>query len=158
VTGVIITKLDGTAKGGAALAIPAELGVPIRFLSGRLRKTTLLFFVSDFLQSDPAQLADLPTLGHHHDVVPIVVQDPMEEALLRSRGHVRLRDLESGEERVVSLSAGNRRAYSEEMARRRDELMRYFYQIGLDHVYLRVGDSFVDPLIQLFSSRKRQQR
>ena len=32
VTGVIITKLDGTAKGGAALAIPAELGVPIRFL------------------------------------------------------------------------------------------------------------------------------
>ena len=31
-TGVIITKLDGTAKGGAALAIPAELGVPIRFL------------------------------------------------------------------------------------------------------------------------------
>jgi fused signal recognition particle receptor len=32
VTGLIITKLDGTAKGGAAAAITRELGVPIRFL------------------------------------------------------------------------------------------------------------------------------
>lgn len=32
VTGLVITKLDGTAKGGAAAAIRRELGVPIRFL------------------------------------------------------------------------------------------------------------------------------
>jgi fused signal recognition particle receptor len=31
-TGVIVTKLDGTAKGGAALAGRRELGVPIRFV------------------------------------------------------------------------------------------------------------------------------
>ncbi len=31
-TGLIITKLDGTAKGGAAVALRRELGVPIRFL------------------------------------------------------------------------------------------------------------------------------
>ncbi len=32
VTGVVLTKLDGTAKGGVALAIRAELGVPIAFV------------------------------------------------------------------------------------------------------------------------------
>ncbi len=32
VTGLIITKLDGTAKGGAAASIGRELGVPIRFV------------------------------------------------------------------------------------------------------------------------------
>ena len=32
VTGIVITKLDGTAKGGAALAVRAELGVPIVWL------------------------------------------------------------------------------------------------------------------------------
>ncbi|GAB4557271.1 MAG: signal recognition particle-docking protein FtsY [Anaerolineae bacterium] len=32
VTGVILTKLDGTAKGGVVLAIRQELGVPVRFL------------------------------------------------------------------------------------------------------------------------------
>jgi fused signal recognition particle receptor len=32
VTGVVLTKLDGTAKGGAALAVREELGVPIRWI------------------------------------------------------------------------------------------------------------------------------
>ena len=32
VTGVVLTKLDGTAKGGIAVAITAELGVPIRYV------------------------------------------------------------------------------------------------------------------------------
>jgi fused signal recognition particle receptor len=33
VTGIILTKLDGTAKGGIALAIAAEMGVPIKLIS-----------------------------------------------------------------------------------------------------------------------------
>jgi fused signal recognition particle receptor len=32
VTGVVLTKLDGTAKGGVALAIHKQLGVPIRYV------------------------------------------------------------------------------------------------------------------------------
>jgi len=31
-TGIFLTKIDGTAKGGAAIAIVAELGLPIRYL------------------------------------------------------------------------------------------------------------------------------
>ena len=32
VTGIVLTKLDGTAKGGAVFAIKDELGVPVRFI------------------------------------------------------------------------------------------------------------------------------
>ena len=32
ITGVVLTKLDGTAKGGVALLIRRELGVPIRYV------------------------------------------------------------------------------------------------------------------------------
>ncbi len=32
VTGIVLTKLDGTAKGGAVLNIKKELGVPVRFV------------------------------------------------------------------------------------------------------------------------------
>jgi len=32
VTGVVLTKLDGTAKGGVVLAVAAELGVPVRWV------------------------------------------------------------------------------------------------------------------------------
>ncbi len=32
VTGIILAKLDGTAKGGIAFAIAHELGIPVRFI------------------------------------------------------------------------------------------------------------------------------
>jgi fused signal recognition particle receptor len=32
VTGIILTKMDGTAKGGVALAVAFETGIPIRYL------------------------------------------------------------------------------------------------------------------------------
>jgi len=32
VTGLVVTKLDGTAKGGAVFAIVHELGLPVKFL------------------------------------------------------------------------------------------------------------------------------
>ena len=32
ITGVILTKLDGTAKGGIAVAIQAELGIPVKYI------------------------------------------------------------------------------------------------------------------------------
>jgi fused signal recognition particle receptor len=32
VTGIALTKLDGTAKGGIALAIAHELGIPVKLI------------------------------------------------------------------------------------------------------------------------------
>jgi fused signal recognition particle receptor len=32
VTGIVLTKLDGTAKGGIALAIAGELGIPVKLI------------------------------------------------------------------------------------------------------------------------------
>ncbi|MCL4446577.1 MAG: signal recognition particle-docking protein FtsY, partial [Actinobacteria bacterium] len=32
VTGVVLTKLDGTAKGGVVIAIQRELGIPVKMV------------------------------------------------------------------------------------------------------------------------------
>jgi fused signal recognition particle receptor len=32
VSGVVLTKLDGTAKGGITLAIASELGIPVKLI------------------------------------------------------------------------------------------------------------------------------
>jgi fused signal recognition particle receptor len=32
VTGLILTKMDGTAKGGVALAVVHETGIPLRYI------------------------------------------------------------------------------------------------------------------------------
>ena len=32
ITGIVLTKLDGTAKGGIVLSIKVELGIPVKFI------------------------------------------------------------------------------------------------------------------------------
>ena len=31
-TGIVLTKMDGTAKGGIAIAIQSELGIPVKYI------------------------------------------------------------------------------------------------------------------------------
>jgi fused signal recognition particle receptor len=52
VTGIILTKLDGTAKGGIAVAIARELNLPVRFVGvGEQMGDLLEFSPSDFVDS-----------------------------------------------------------------------------------------------------------
>jgi fused signal recognition particle receptor len=51
VTGIVLTKLDGTAKGGIAVAIARELNLPVRF-AGVGEKMT------DLLEFSPAEFVD----------------------------------------------------------------------------------------------------
>ena len=58
VTGLVVTKLDGTAKGGVVLAIAQKLKIPIRFVGvGEESQDFGVFNASDFvsalLKSDP---------------------------------------------------------------------------------------------------------
>ena len=44
VTGIVLTKLDGSAKGGVALAIEAELGIPIKWVGTGEAETDFALF------------------------------------------------------------------------------------------------------------------
>jgi len=51
-TGIVLTKLDGTAKGGVVIAIARELGLPIRYVGvGEKPDDLLPFDAETFLQS-----------------------------------------------------------------------------------------------------------
>jgi len=51
VTGIVLTKLDGTAKGGIAVAIARELNLPVRFAGVGEQ-------MSDLIEFDPAAFVD----------------------------------------------------------------------------------------------------
>jgi len=51
VTGVVLTKLDGTAKGGVVLAVARELGVPVRWVGVGETPEDLLPFVPEVFAS-----------------------------------------------------------------------------------------------------------
>lgn len=47
VSGLIVTKLDGTARGGIAVAVEEELGIPVKFVGVGERVEDLLPFAAD---------------------------------------------------------------------------------------------------------------
>ena len=47
ITGIILTKMDGTAKGGIAVAIQAELGIPVKYIGVGEKIEDLQKFNSD---------------------------------------------------------------------------------------------------------------
>ena len=51
VTGIVLTKLDGTAKGGIAVAIARELNLPVRFVGVGEK-------ISDLLEFEPGAFVD----------------------------------------------------------------------------------------------------
>jgi fused signal recognition particle receptor len=51
VTGVILTKLDGTAKGGIVLAVQAELGIPVKLVG-------VGESAADLIEFDPEEFVD----------------------------------------------------------------------------------------------------
>jgi fused signal recognition particle receptor len=52
VTGIVLTKLDGTAKGGVVVAISRELGVPVRYVGvGEKAGDLLPFDPKEFVES-----------------------------------------------------------------------------------------------------------
>jgi fused signal recognition particle receptor len=51
VTGIVLTKLDGSAKGGVALAIEAELGIPIKWVgTGEAESDFALFDAQSYIK------------------------------------------------------------------------------------------------------------
>jgi fused signal recognition particle receptor len=52
VTGVVLTKLDGSAKGGIVLAIQSELGIPVKLVGlGETEDDLVAFDPDDFVDA-----------------------------------------------------------------------------------------------------------
>jgi len=51
VTGVVVTKLDGSAKGGIVFAVETELGIPVKFVGVGEQ-------INDLVPFDPQEFVD----------------------------------------------------------------------------------------------------
>ena len=63
ITGIVLTKLDGTAKGGIVISIHNELGIPVKLIGvgekiEDLQPFQAKSFVDALFERDPAELAD----------------------------------------------------------------------------------------------------
>ena len=131
----------------------------LRFLRSHLRRMSIVFLLSDFI-TDPAMpsLADLPDLkilAQKHDVVPVIFGDQIERDLPTGRGLLRFRSAESGKEMLLSLSSAQRRRFDTLVSNRKDDLQNLCYSLGMECLFLQVGESYMDPLMMLFERRRK---
>ena len=95
-TGVVLTKMDGTAKGGIAVAIQSELNVPVKYIGvgetiEDLQKFNADEFVNALFDVKPEELsADSPdeaaVTAEHADAQDGKSEDPVPEAEVPDAG------------------------------------------------------------------------
>lgn len=118
-------------------------------------KRSLLFALSDF-QEDLALLEPaVRAAARHHDLVPVIVQDPRERTLPDGTGFIQLRDLETGGLRDIWLDRQTRQAWEERLRRRDEELTALFRRSGAEAVRLGPTDDPVVEIARLFLHRRR---
>ena len=91
ITGIVLTKLDGTARGGVVLAIKNELGIPVKFIGVGEQIDDLqpfkpeafadgLFDKIDYKDEEDIQLETVEeTQEEHEDVVEDILQEELTD-------------------------------------------------------------------------------
>jgi hypothetical protein len=56
---------------------------------------------------------------------------------------------------LLSLSSSQRNMYEVLVDKRKEELRGFFYSLGMQCLFLDVGEPFMDPLMTLFKTRRK---
>ncbi|MBI4456026.1 MAG: DUF58 domain-containing protein [Acidobacteria bacterium] len=122
-----------------------------------LSRLSIIFFISDFFfEEDIFEQINFKSIVSRHDFIPILLNDPVEARLPKGHGYLRLRDLETGQERVIRLTEHNRIVYQQFLQDRHRELIQRFYQYNLDFLEVRTDQPFYELMAGLFLMRKRK--
>ena len=95
VTGLILTKIDGDARGGAALSIGAVTGIPVKFLGTGEKTDALEVFHPDRLAGRILGMGDILSLVERaqeafDEKQAAKLEEKVRKALVHARGHAGL--------------------------------------------------------------------
>ena len=92
-TGVVLTKMDGDARGGAALSIYGVLGVPIRFVGTGERPEDLTLFDPERMAGRILQMGDIVGLVERaQQTIDLGETERLQKKLLGRKGEFDLSD------------------------------------------------------------------
>lgn len=119
-----------------------------------LKKRTVVFVISDFLEVREAWTRSLGMLARRHDVVLINVNDPVEKAWKLS-GNWNVADAETLAGGTFRADAAFCRAYAEIAAREHEALEREAARANAGWISLTCGEDVVLPLARYFDKGRR---
>ncbi|MBQ9438438.1 MAG: signal recognition particle-docking protein FtsY, partial [Lachnospiraceae bacterium] len=101
-TGIILTKMDGTAKGGIAIAIQSELSVPVKYIGVGEK-------IDDLERFDPIQFSDALLSDWDENITSKSAKEQKEESQTEEeerQKEERQTEEESREEAISAFDAG----------------------------------------------------
>ena len=126
-------------------------------LNSMLKHTAMVFCLSDFVEAGSFWNSQYLTgVLHRVDFVPLILEDRWEETLPETSGYLRLKDPESREESVLTLSPRKVRQYRNVLHERIEKIRTQFYRLGLDHLALRTGDDYLKRIMTFLLTKKRR--
>jgi uncharacterized protein (DUF58 family) len=134
-----------------------DLSVGLDFLGRIARRRAVAFLVSDFLAPPAGYERSLRVAARRHDLVPVTVTDPLEEAL-PPVGLLELEDPETGEVVVFDSSGPEARAFAAESRALRDGREALFKRLDLDAISVRTDRPYLPALTAFFEARARRLR
>jgi len=135
-----------------------DIALALRTLNFTVKQRAIVFFLSDFLASPLEYERDLRVVAKHHDVIAVVMRDPLEMRWPDS-GLVTVRDAETDTRQLVDSSSAMWRQAFEAQSRRfehvRDDTLN---RAGVDRITVDVAEDYVMALAQFFARRARRGR
>jgi uncharacterized protein (DUF58 family) len=141
--------LETGSNGNAGARLPQAL---LRLPS----KRCLVFVISDFLE-DPVEIEQsLKSVALLHDIVPLVLRDPMERILPKKRCLTVLKDLETGRRKTIWLGGARKRTAFQKRAEIRERSLRgLFRSLCMDALWIHQETDYVKEIGRLFFVRRR---
>ncbi len=134
-----------------------SIAAGLDFLGRVARRRAVAFVVSDFLAPLSSYERSLRVSARRHDIVPVAVTDPLEEALPRV-GLIELEDPETGEVVLFDSSGPEGRAFAAETRRTREARLALWNRLALDAVSLGTDRPYLPALTAFFEARARRLR
>jgi uncharacterized protein (DUF58 family) len=134
-----------------------DLAVGLDFMGHVARRRAVAFLVSDFLAPQGSYERALRVASQRHDLIPVVVADPLEKAL-PPVGIVNLFDPETGELFPFDASGPEARAAAAKHARHVEARDALFRRLSLDPIEVSTDRDYRPDLTSFFEARARRLR
>lgn len=134
-----------------------RIAAGLDFLGHVARRRAVAFLVSDFLAPLESYERPLRIASRRHDIIPITVTDPLEEALPRV-GLVEMEDPETGELVVFDTSGPEARVFERDARRAAEARQGLFRRLSMDGITVRTDRPYIKPLSAFFEARARRLR
>jgi uncharacterized protein (DUF58 family) len=134
-----------------------NLATGLDFLGRVAHHRSVSFLVSDFLSPQPSYERALRLASRRHDVIPVVVSDPLEREL-PPVGLIDLYDPETGELVVFDTSGPEARAFATAAREQQAGREALFRRLSLDAISVSTDRPYLPALTTFFEARARRLR